>query len=302
MSRLTNRLVPILGLSGLLAALAVVPAQAASASSGAAVQTCTGTAAAPGALTGTFPGNVVVKGVCAVNAGPAVVKGNLTIAPGGAVLAAFALNDKTHTGFSSLTVNRNVVVDKGATLVLGCEANAFPCVDDTGKPPTLQSRGTIGGNLFATDPLGVLVHNSSITGAVSEQGGGGGLSCTPKGIFAQLFKSPVFSDYEDNVVGDSLIISGLRSCFLGVFRNAVHGSLIVTTNKMADPDANEVAANNVNRSLNCRGNTPAIQYGDSGGIPNVVSGQATGQCSFSLRLPNPPPNGPLEPIAVRPIP
>jgi len=301
MSRLTNRLVPILGLSGLLAALAVVPAQAASASSTAAAQTCTGTAAAPGVLTGTIPGNVIVKGVCAVNAGPAVVKGNLTIAPGGAVVAAFALNDKTHVGFSSLTVNRNVVVDKGATLVLGCEANAFPCVDDTGKPPTLQSRGTIGGNLFATGALGVLVHNSSITGAVSEQGGGGGLACTPKGIF-KLFKSPVFSDYEDNVVGDSLIISGLRSCFLGVFRNAVHGSLIVTTNKMADPDANEVASNNVNRSLNCRGNTPAIQYGDSGGIPNVVSGQATGQCSFSLRLPNPPPNGPLEPIAVRPIP
>jgi hypothetical protein len=301
MSRLTNRLVPIFGLSGLLAALAVVPAQAAWASGAAAAQTCTGTATAPGVLSGTYPGNVIVKGDCAVNAGPAVVKGNLTIAPGGAVAAIFARNDKTHKGFSSLTVHRNVVVGKGAALILGCEANAFPCADDTGKHPTLQSRGTIGGNLFAAGALGVLVHNSSITGAVSEQGGGGGVACKPKGIF-KLFQSPPYSDYEDNVIGDSLIVTGLRSCWLGAFRNSVHGSLIVTTNKMADPDANEVGANYVNRSLSCRGNVPAVQYGDSLSGPNVVSGRATGQCSFSRRVPNPAPNGPLEPIAVRPLP
>lgn len=301
MSRLVNRLVPILGLSGLLAALVMVPTEAASASSAATTQTCTGTPTAPGVLTGIYSGNVIVKGVCAVNAGQALVKGNLTIAPGGAVLAVFALNDKTHKGFSSLTVNKNVVVGKGAALALGCEPLFFACADDTGKTPTLQSRGTIGGSLLATDPLGVLVHNSSITGAVTEQGGGGGLSCKPKGIF-KLFKSPVYSDYEDNIIGDSLIITGLHSCWMGALRNAVHGSLIYTTNKMADPDANEVGANNVNRSLTCRGNVPAIQYGDSGSTPNVVSGNATGQCSFSRRIPNPPPNGPLEPIAVRPIP
>jgi hypothetical protein len=301
MSRLTNRLVPILGLSGLLAALAVGPAQAASASRAAAAQTCTGTATTPGVLTGTYAANVIVKGVCAVNAGQAVVKGNLTIAPGGAVLAIFARNDKTHKGFSSLTVNKNVVVDKGATLALGCEPNFFTCADDTGKTPTLQSRGTIGGSLFASAPLGVLLHNSSITGAVTEQGGGGGLSCKPTGIFT-LFKSPVYSDYEDNVIGDSLIVTGLHSCWQGALRNDVHGSLIVTSNKMADPDANEVAHNSVTRSLTCQGNVPAVQYGDSGSTPNVVSGNATGQCSFSRRVPNPAPNGPLEPIAVRAIP
>jgi hypothetical protein len=301
MSRWTRRLVPVVGLSGLLAAFAVLPAQAASASGTAGAQTCTGTATAPGVLTGTYSGNVIVKGVCAVNAGPAVVKGNLTVAPGGALLAVFALNDKTHKGFSSLTVNKNVMVGQGAALALGCEALFFACADDSGKTPTLQSRGTIGGNLFATDALGILLHNSSVAGAVTEQGGGGGLNCTPQGIF-KLFKSPVYSDYEDNVIGDSLIISGLHSCWLGALRNAVHGSLIFTTNKMADPDANEIGANNVHRSLVCRSNVPAVQYGDSGSTPSVVSGRATGQCSFSRRVPNPPPNGPLEPIAVRPIP
>lgn len=300
MSDTTRRLMTGLGLGSLVAALVAAPTMAASAAT-AGGQTCTGTTSAPGVLTGTYQGNVTVNGVCAVNAGPAVVKGNLTVAPGGAVVAIFALNDQTHKGFSSLTVDKNVVVKRGAAAALGCEANAFPCADDTGKPPTLNSRTTIGGSLFATDALGVLVHNSSITGAVSQQGGGGGVSCTPKGIF-KLFKSPVYTDYEDNVVGDSLIVSGLHSCWFGAIRNSVHGSIIVTTNTMADPDANELGANYANRSLTCRGNNPAIQYGDSGSTPTVVNGKATGQCRFSRQVPNPPPNGPLMPIAVRSVP
>jgi hypothetical protein len=297
MSGATRRLVACLGAGGLAAALIAVPAVTASASGAVSTKTCSGTPTAPGVLTGTYPGNVVVKGVCAVNAGPAVVRGNLAIAPGGAVLAIFALNDKTHKGFSSLTVKKNVTVGKGAALALGCEPNFFTCADDKGKTPTLQSRGTIGGTLSAANPLGVLVHNSSITGSVTERGGGGGLSCKPKGIF-KLFQSPPYSDYEDNVVGGSVNVSGMTSCWLGLLRNDVHGNFTFSTNKMGDPDANEVLHNYVNRSLTCQANVPAVQYGDSGSSPNVVSRKATGQCSFRLRLPNPAPHGPLTPISV----
>lgn len=297
MSRWAKVLVSVLGLGGLLAVLVVVPALAASASGAVTTRTCSGTPTSPGVLTGTYPGNVIVKGFCEVNAGQAVVAGNLTIAPGGGVVAAFALNDKTHKGFSSLTVQKNVVVDRAATLVLGCEPNFFTCVDDTGKTATLQSRGTIGGSLLASQPLGVLVHNSSIAGPVVENGGGGGLSCTPQGIF-KLFKSPVYSDYEDNIIGDSVSVTQVHSCWLGLLRNTVIGTLTFSSNKMADPDANEVLHNYVNRSLTCQGNVPAVQYGDSGSSPNAVNGSASGQCSFSRRVPNPAPNGPLSPIAV----
>jgi hypothetical protein len=293
----TRRLMSGLGLGGLLAMLGAVPALAAPASAAVTTQTCSGTAKAPGVLTGTHPGNVLVKGVCEVNAGPAVVKGNVTIAPGGALLAIFALNDKTHKGFSSLTVKHNVKVGKGAALALGCEPSFFTCADDTGKTPTLQSRGTIGGSLSAAKPLGVLVHNSSITGSVTEQGGGGGLSCTPTGIF-KLFKSPVYSDYEDDVIGGSVRVTGLRSCWTGLLRDDVHGSFTYSDNKMADPDANEVVHNYVNKALTCLANVPAIQYGDSGSTPNVVNRTATGQCSFSSLKPNPAPKGPLMPISV----
>lgn len=296
MSRLVKRLVNGLGLGGLVATLIVVPTLAASASGAATAQTCSGTATAPGSLTGTFPGNVTIKGVCAVNAGQAVVAGNLTVAPGGALVAAFAKNDKTHKGFSSLTVRHNVVVRKGAALILGCEPNFFTCVDD--KSNTLQSRGTIGGSLLASQPLGVLVHNSTISGVVTENGGGGGTSCKPAGIFAH-FKSPPYSDYEDNILGDSVSVTQLHSCWAGMLRNTVFGTLTFSSNKMGDPDANEVLHNYVNRSLTCQGNAPAVQYGDSGSSPNAVHGSASGQCRFSRLVPNPAPNGPLSPISVR---
>jgi hypothetical protein len=297
MSRLAKALVTIFGLGGLLAAL-VVPAVAASASGAVTNKTCSGTPTSPGVLTGTYPGNVIVKGFCEVNAGQAVVAGNLTIAPGGGVVAAFALNDKTHNGFSSLTVKKNVTVGRAATLILGCEPNFFTCVDDTGKVPSLQSRGTIGGSLLASQPLGILLHNSSVAGLVTENGGGGGLSCTPKGIF-KLFKSPVYSDYEDNIFGDSVSVTQVHSCWLGLLRNTVIGTLTFSSNKMADPDANEVLHNYVNRSLTCQANTPAVQYGDSGSAPNAVKGPASGECSFSRLVPNPSPNGPLTPISIR---
>ena len=298
MSGATRRLVGCLGASGLLAVLVAVPAVTASASGAVSTKTCSGTATAPGVLAGTYPGNVIVNGFCEVNAGQAVVAGNLTIAPGGGVVAAFALNDKTHNGFSSLTVKKNVTVGRAATLILGCEPNFFTCVDDTGKVPSLQSRGTIGGSLLASQPLGILLHNSSVAGLVTENGGGGGLSCTPKGIF-KLFKSPVYSDYEDNIFGDSVSVTQVHSCWLGLLRNTVIGTLTFSSNKMADPDANEVLHNYVNRSLTCQANTPAVQYGDSGSAPNAVKGPASGECSFSRLVPNPSPNGPLTPISIR---
>jgi hypothetical protein len=296
MSRLAKALVGVLGLGGLLAVLVVAPTLAASAAGAVTTQSCSGTLTSPGVLTGTYPGNVIVKGFCEVNAGQAVVAGNLTIAPGGGVVAAFALNDKTHKGFSSLTVKKNVVVGRAATLVLGCEPNFFTCVDD--KSNTLQSRGTIGGSLLASQPLGVLVHNSTISGVVAENGGGGGTSCKPAGIF-KLFKSPPYSDYEDNILNDSVSVSQVHSCWLGLLRNTVMGTLTFSSNKMGDPDANEVLHNYVNRSLTCQGNVPAVQYGDSGSSPNAVKGRASGQCSFSRLAPNPAPNGPLSPISVR---
>lgn len=277
-----------------------------------AVHVCSGTARSPGTLAGTYTA-VAIHGVCAVNAGPALVRGDLTVDGGGALLAIFALNDHSGHGHSGLTVRGNLIVQRGATLALGCEAMVvpvfgradavFPCADDPQHArPTLSSHDVIGGRLIARNSLGVLVHNSTITEGVTQTGGGGGVNCQAKGIFSR-FKSPVYSDYEDNRIGGDLTVSGLRSCWFGALRNQVRGSLIATADVMANQAAMQVATNAVRSDLTCRADRPAVQFGD--GDPNRVGRQASGQCAFGVILRSPAPrahlSGPVtrQHIAVR---
>ncbi len=279
----------------------VIPAAAASALAPAAPSTCSGTLKAPGVLAGTYLGNVVVSGVCVVNAGPAIVEGNLIVAAGGALNATFALNDTTKKGYSNLTVDGNLFVDAGAAVVLGCDPTNFICSDDPGTAtkngPTFSSWDWVRGSLIATDPLGALLHNTFVGKNISENGGGGGLHCSPTGICAVL-EFPAYSDFETVDVGGNMSITNLKSCWLGSLRDAVHGHFTVINNKMADPDANEILTNYVNGALTCIGNFPAVQFGDSGGSANVVNGKAYGQCSFSTLKPNPSPTGPMQHISV----
>jgi hypothetical protein len=282
---------------------ALAGAGAASASTtGKGTFTCSGTSQSPGTLAGTFS-RVVVRGVCAVNAGPAKVRGNLTIARNGVLLAVFALNDVTHTGRSNLTVGGNLRVRRGGTLIMGCAAETNPCLDDPNpNSPTLSSSSSVGGNLIAHGALGVVVHSSTIGGNVIQIGGGGGRDCTPKGIF-ELFMSPVYSDYEDSVVGRNMVVIGLRSCWYGTIRDNLHGNVLLAGNKLADPDAMEVVTNHVRGNLMCFRNDPAVQFGDSGGMPNEVRGHAAGQCGFDVLQPNPAPTattpaGPLQHISI----
>lgn len=297
----------LLGIAGPLLSVVAVGQPVASASvpqpaTGASTYTCSGTAKAPGTLAGSHY-QVVIRGVCAVDGGLARVRRTLTITSGGALLAIFGLNHLTHHGSSSLTVGGNLIVERGASLAMGCDreydhafghssAN-FACADDPDQnKPTLSSHDTVFGSLIARGPLGVVVHNSTIRGSVTETRGGGGLNCKPAGVF-KLFKSPVYSDYEHTRIGGNLTVTGLRSCWFGAINDQVHGSLIASWNHMADPDAMEVVTNTIRRNFTCRGNRPAIQFGDSDGYSNRVGHRASGQCGFSVILPSPAPEAHL---------
>ena len=120
----------------------------------------------------------------------------------------------------------------------------------------------MGGDLFVNRALGAVVHLSTIGGSVQQIGGGGGRTCTPSGIFAQ-FKSPVYSDYEDNAIGAELLVTNVQSCWFGALRNHVGHSIVAVSNKMADPDAMEVNSNRIARRIACFGNSPAVQFGGS---------------------------------------
>ena len=203
-------------------------------------------------LKGTYPDGVVVKGVCAVKTGKANVIGTLTVTKGSALAAAFGGH---HSG---LTVTGNLVVDQGATAVIGCEVTKEDsCIDEPNmKHPTLTSHAMVSGSVVVNSPLGVIVHNSAIGGNVKQTGGGGGVSCaTPKsGPFAAVM-SPVYSDYEDSSVGGNVAISGMRSCWLGLARVRIRGNLTIINNDMGDPDAIEILSNHIHKNLACSGNS-----------------------------------------------
>jgi hypothetical protein len=267
--------------------LAAGPVTAAGAAVTSGTATCSGTPTAPGVLTGTHTA-VVVKGACEVNAGPAVVTGDLTLSPGSALIAAFALNDQTGTGTSSLTVNGNVLVQAGATLVMGCNPANFPCLDDPDQSnPTLSSHATVGLDLRSNQPLGVIAHNFSVGGDVIETGGGGGVNCNPQGVF-KLFQSPVYSAYEVGTVGGDVRISSVHSCWMGVVQVQIGNTMVMYRNRLADPDAIEILSNHIAGNLICRGNSATWDNGELGSHlfprqpePNTVLRNRKGQCVLS---------------------
>ena len=260
--------------------------------------TCTGTLAAPGLLTGTYRGDVVATGVCAVYGGAAVIKGNLIVAPGSSLVATFGLNDLTGTGTSGMTVFGNVEVRSGAVLAMGCEPAFDPCSDG----PNGTSRSQVFGNVDASHALGVIIHVSTITGnvRVTGGGGGGGANCSPPypGIFAAANTAP-FTDSEDSTIGGNLTITGLNTCWLGSLRNSVHGNVLIAGNTMAKPAADVIVNNVINGSIACYGNSPAVQYGVFARSPNLVLRHASGECAFNVQKPDPFATGPLEPVSVK---
>jgi hypothetical protein len=293
------------GLSCLVFTSAVVggllvagPVTAAGAAATSGTTTCSGTPNAPGTLTGTHA-TVVVRGVCFVNAGRAVVTGDLTVTAGSALLAVFALNDTTKTGKSSLTVKGNLQVNVGAVLLMGCNPANFACLDDPNQSaPTLSSHATVGLDLRSNRPLGVIVHNFTIGGDLIQTGGGGGVNCRPQGLF-QVFGEPVFSTYEVGTVGGDVRISSYLACWMGVVQVHVGNTMSFTGNKLADPDAIEILANHVTGNLICRGNSMVWNSSEAGnGLfprdphPNTVGRNRKGQCVLASPT---SPGGPLGP-------
>jgi hypothetical protein len=250
-----------------LGALAAAMLMTAGAASAAAPYTCSGSFDNPGVLSGTYSTNVFVSGAC-FTGGPTTVMGNVFLQPGSVLIA----DDFTATG--------NVQVGSGATLVGGPTEEGG---DESGPPPPQSFH--VGGNLIATQPLGVVLHGSDIAGNVVETGGGGGFNCDPSGVFT-LFDSPVFSVIgEGSHVGGNVTVTGLTSCWLGLTHSRFDGSVHVLNNQLADPDAIEILDNDIAGNIVCEQNS---MMWDSADITealyprlweqNRVSGMRVGQC------------------------
>jgi hypothetical protein len=248
-----------------MAALGVSGTGVASAASTRAVNaTCSGTLGSPGVVAPGTYGSLTITGVCLMpSSGTVNVLGNLTVAPNAGL---DAITEAT------VNVGGNLLVKSGGILGLGCSPEAG-CATTTSDH--------IYGSLIASRAVAVIAHSNTIGGNVSIQGGGGGFGCAPNEVLSAVagFPAPPFSTLEDNTIGGNTVITGLQSCWFGFIRNEVQGNVILENNTMADPDANEVVTNFIQRNLICLANSPAPQVGDSFGDPNVVLGHKLGQCA-----------------------
>ena len=224
-----------------------------------------------GAVTAGTYRALTIAGFCTLDAGSVTVTGNATLQAGSALVAEF--------GSSDLTVRGNLMVGSGAILLLGCHPVHGPCLDD----PTATTHDSIGGNLIASGALMVVVGVTTIGGNVIQSGGGGGVTC-------DLFPLPVpngppaYSTYADDTISGNLIVTGLRSCYMGLTRDTVLRNIIFNGNVVADPDGNEIVLNQVRGNLICVANSPAPQVGDSpqenpDGTQNTIGGHRIGQCA-----------------------
>ena len=220
-----------------------------SALGGTGVATCTGGVIAPGTYA-----SLLVTGKCSIPAGTVVLTGSVVVASNATLNASSP---------ATVIIGGNVIVSSGATFGLGCSTDNPECV---GLPLTDR----IDGSLTASSALMVTVWGTTVGGNITLTGGGGGAVCPP------FF---IFSDLTNNTVRGNVAVTGLNSCWFGMFRNSIGGNVAVTGNVFGDDDATEIGTNVIGGNLVCFGNSPAAQFGDSGALPNTVRGIRAGECS-----------------------
>jgi hypothetical protein len=244
--------------------------------------------------------SILIQGVCTMPSGHINISDDLTLAPG-ALLDAVTPGDPTSGTAAvpaTVMVGGNVWVLKGAALLLGCSPN-ISCA----PPAAGITFDQIGGNLTAFGAQAVVLHDVAVKGNISITGGGGGsvaASCAaqspsdptnaalePWSEDAALDFTPVYTDFEDGSVAGNLHVVGLDTCWMGALRNWVDGSAYFANNTFGDPDAMEIGNNLIWGNLGCWNNSPAPQFGDSTGAPDVVNRFGLGQCSFKVVLSNP---------------
>jgi hypothetical protein len=211
---------------------------------------------------GTY-GSITVKGFCAPADPGALTADNLKVASGGTFFSLL--------GHATVTINGSVDVRSGGQFALGC-APTFDvsCFDD----PSATSDDTIHGNLSAEGAGLLIVHNDTIEGDVSVLGGGGGLTCTN----IPGLHTPPYVDLSTNMLGGSVSVAGLRTCWAGFSTNTVSGSVSYVNNKTVISDGNFVGANTIASNLSCYRNKPQPHLSDITPVPNSVSGKTFGQC------------------------
>jgi len=243
-------------LAGAAAATALVLSGATAAgAAGGGPTTCSGGDIASGTYA-----SLVVTGACTVPAGADVtIRGKLRIGPN----AMFDAQTDSHVVIGS------VIAQRGSLFGLGCTF-AHPCND--GNPPADGStHDVVLGSIVLNHVFNAAINGDTIGGNITSNGGGAGL-LDPETDFVPF-------SIKDNVVDGNITVHNLTTVWFGVIRTQVGGNVTLMNIHLSDPDGNEYVTDVIGGNLNCRGNDPAPQVGDSEGEADVVGGHALGQCA-----------------------
>jgi hypothetical protein len=201
--------------------------------------------------------SIRVTGACSLPA-----SGNVTVQHNVTVTSTGLFNAATP---AKLVVNGSVTIGHHGVAAIGCSP-------DVGCA-TLGA-DVVRGSITTDRAAAAIIHATTVGGSVSIVGGGQTENC---GVTAP-FGAPYYSVVEDSTVHGSLVVRGLHTCWFGVIRDHVGGTVRLIGNRFGDPDADEVVTNVIGGNLDCFNNSPAPQVGDSQGEMNVVHGQARGEC------------------------
>jgi hypothetical protein len=202
--------------------------------------------------------------------GSITIVGGVAIAPNPTLLTNYpAMGPGTSEGDGVWAVDGSITVASAGRLLLDCSPH-IGC--------SATAADVVNGPLDTVDAAGVVLHSTTIPGGVTPTSGGVGLTCAPGRPI------PSYDGLEDHHVDGNVVVTHLETCWFGALRNRVGGSVIITGNQFANPDANEVMQNVITGNLVCLDNNPAAQSGDSGASPNFVGGSAVGECAPLRRL------------------
>lgn len=225
-------------------------------------------------------------------AGAATHHGNTTCRSG--TIHAGTYRSLRITGFCSLPGSGTITVRHGVVVTrTGIFNAATPAKLVVWGDVTVQHRGiaaigcspdvgcaelgsdVVHGSVHAFRAWATIIHATTVGGSVTIRGGGRTMDCTKVAPYG----GPFYSVVEDSTVGGNFVMRGLHTCWTGVIRDQVGGSVQLIGNRFGDPDALEVVTNEISGNLACFNNNPTAQVGDSQGDQNVVLGQKRGECA-----------------------
>jgi hypothetical protein len=198
-----------------------------------------------------------ITGVCTLgNHAYVVVRGNVVVGH--------------HGGLNAITMGHigvwdDMIVRSGGIVGLGCSPAA-------GCSATTHDH--IQGDVLASAPLAMIFHSNRIDGRIVQMGGGWGRELQQRAVRRpgiQHLRGQPGGRQHHGALDAQLLVRHIPK------PGGRHGARLAQ--HVRRPDANEVQTNTIAGDLICRGNNPAPQQGDSGGLLNIVAGQKIGQCN-----------------------